>query len=333
VVLKGTASVDTYVKDGGKLEDARRVLEMADLNAWEIPVRDLETLLIKEFISVERSTELGADFSRTLFWISFQLILNHWSNQSSDSPWKKFYHGFLDRGKPFEPNIMGATIVHISEPGKERNLTKSSAFLAWFLAPAAKVLQSTLALIPEHRAGLLESGQDWRHLKRISSESEEAGFLFDPSSGFLREEIVQIFKDWTESTDFISKHVGYLHTRAGMEYIGFPVGYQNLVLKTIVEPQPVTEVVHRHLFDSEEVIEPVIWTGAIREGFMMGNYLTKPILHSIHCTELEISRQFLLSEGIRLERSDHNRVVVRPPVRLDRELTRKAGFRLDTSLI
>nr|QNN89179.1 putative RNA dependent RNA polymerase [Oidiodendron maius splipalmivirus 1] len=298
MVLKGTASVDTFVKDGGKLEDARLLLNLAIRHKWKIPIRNLEDHSIEGFVEVVRETDSETDYSRPLFWLSYQLILNHWVNREE---WPKTdEHLFMVNGEPYRPPVMDAQIVHISEPGKERNLTKSHAVLAWFLTPASKITQGTLAHLPEHRAGLLESGHEWRHQKRISALSDESGFIYDPSTGKTRWEVRQVFKDWTESTDFICKAVGWAHLKALLDYIGFPSMYGRLVLKTIVEPQPVVEVTHRiQVEGGEDIVEPVEWHGSINEGFMMGNPMTKTILHLVHTSELMVAKEFLRRRGLR----------------------------------
>lgn len=199
---------------------------------------------------------------------------------------------------------MDARVVHISEPGKERNLTKSHACLAWFLTPASKITQGLLAFLPEHRAGLLESNHEWRHQKRISALSDESGFVYDSATGKLQKEIRHVFKDWTESTDFISKLVGWSHLRGLLDYVGFPHSYKQLLLKTIVEPQPVVETLSRIILeDGQEIVEPVNWKGFIREGFMMGNPMTKTILHLVHVSERTIVTHFLTRKGLRFKES------------------------------
>jgi hypothetical protein len=317
--LKGTASVDTFVKDGGKVEDARLLLLSAREHSWQIPVRDLDTNSILEFITVQRETESDTDYSRPLFWISYQLILNHWVRLKQ---WReKDYYGFFfkDTGLEYSPGVMDAKIVHISEPGKERNLTKSHAVLTWFLTPASKITQGMLAFLPEHKAGLLESNHEWRHQKRVSALSDESGFIYDSATGKLHPEIRHVFKDWTESTDFISKLVGWAHLRGLMDYVGFPRAYKQLVLKTIVEPQPVVETTTRTILeDGGDINESVNWTGFIREGYMMGNPMTKTILHLVHASERQISMAFLSRKGLKF-RNTFKYSLFTDQARLDRE--------------
>jgi hypothetical protein len=83
------------------------------------------------------------------------------------------------------------------EPGNRRN---SLVLNAW-----SEILQATLALLPEHRAGLELSAHDWVHTRRVNAESDESEFIYDHVTGYRRPSILQAFKDWTESTDFYIK--------------------------------------------------------------------------------------------------------------------------------
>jgi len=305
VDIKQNASVDHTVSDGGKIEDARVLINTAIKNEWKIPVRDLNDHSIIEIISVSDHDAEIESWARIIFWTSYQIVLNFWIRRGK---WNTSdYHPLPVNGEDYYEDILLAKILHISEPGKERNLTKSKAVYAWFLTPAGKLCQSVLANLPEHRAGLEMAAHDWMHTRRISSESTESGFIYDPSTGKLRTEIIHAFKDWTESTDFISKFVGLSHLTALLDFTGFPVKYGELLKRTILAPQPVEEVAIRKIgsFDLGEKFDETTyatWSGAIREGYMMGNPITKSILHLIHVSELQTVKEYLSKRGIRLER-------------------------------
>jgi len=317
--LKGSASVDHYVRQGGKIEDARVILNMAIDNKWEIPVRDLHDHEVIETFRVYHVDETSDyDYVRPLFWLSYTIILNHMIRKGFYP--ERVYYPLRHKGKLFEPDPMIASIVHISEPGKERNLTKSTGYLAWFLTPASKITQDTLACLPEHDAGLRASSHEWRHQKRISALSHESGFMYDIVTGKTRGEIVQSFKDWTESTDFIGKFIGWAHLSALFRYISFPEGYGNLIAHAIMEPQPVTEVVALRNLEGETEFEPVHWSGQISEGFMMGNPMTKTILHLIHVSERNVVRSMLQRLGA-TEQPRGPYVGLGDSIRLDRERT------------
>lgn len=317
--LKGSASSDHYVREGGKIEDARQLINLAVDNQWKIPIRDLHDHEVIQTFTVSRIDDTAEyDYVRPLFWLSYTIILNHFVGQGFYP--KQLYYPLGVRGGTFDPDPMIASIVHISEPGKERNLTKSTGYLAWFLTPASKITQDVLSLLPEHEAGLKASSHEWRHQKRISSLSGESSFLYNILDGKIKPGIIQSFKDWTESTDFIGKYIGWAHLGSLFRYIAFPEGYAHLIANAIMEPQPVHEVVAlRNLEDGFE-FEPVRWSGQISEGYMMGNPMTKTILHLIHVSERNVVRSLLSRVGAE-EQPRSQFLGLGDTVRLDRKWT------------
>jgi len=298
MTLKPSASVDHTVSQGGKIEDARIVLRLAIQNKWKVPIRDLDSGAIREYIEVVIEPDEFPDWGRPLFWISFQCCLNYWIRKGvlKDTT---LYYPFFDRGDEYKPDVMRASIVHISEPGKERNLTKSHGMLAWILTPIAKVTMAALARLDEHKIGLMGATHEWNHGKRISAESGESGWMYSRTTGRILPHIVNAYKDWTESTDFICKMVGWAHLSAILEYLAFPRLYGTITRYMVTLPQPCSEAVTYTLNDSGEYDRvSTLWNGAIREGYMMGNPITKTVLHSIHISELEVNRFYLEELGI-----------------------------------
>jgi hypothetical protein len=323
LMLKGTASTQFSVSSGGKIEEARQLIGLAKKNKWSVPIRDLNTgdptIEKLDFYPEMDPTELA----RPLFWLSYQICLN-WAIRNSLWKRKKDFVKLLDGDDEYCFDPMDASIVHISEPGKERNLTKCTGVYAWFLTPASKITQKVLARLEEHRAGLESSSHEWTHQKRISVESEEAGFMYNTSTWKTHEWVRNSFKDWTESTDFISKRVGWAIMSAIFDYIKFPRGYRNLIMLVITLPQPVTEVIQFSAVSEDEAgytyeRQRIKWSGLIREGFMMGNPLTKTILHSTHIPELEFSRRFLSEQGLNVSNTwaGNPRLRQRPRIDLD----------------
>lgn len=302
--LKGTASVSHGVSEGGKLEDARKAIRMIIENKWAVPLRDVVDGSIQTYLQAV-DNEDDPDWNRLLFWFSLQMGIN-WACERRLMH-KDYWYGFQFKdGTYHKLDILEAGIVHIMEPGKVRNLVKGHGELAWVLTPAAKILQATLARLPEHRAGLELSAHDWIHTRRISAESDESGFIYEHSTGKRKRNIVQVFKDWTESTDFIGKRVGLAHLGSLMAYIGFPEFYGKLVLLLIREPQKVSElIIHRLEFDDENggerySTERLRWQSVITEGFMMGMPVTKVILHLIHVSERQVAIEYLRRRDIKL---------------------------------
>jgi hypothetical protein len=322
--LKPSASVDSMVSEGGKLEDARKILALARKHRWKIPIRDLDDGHIIEHITLPDTFDVESElpeWGRPLFWLSFQLVINFWIECEMLDDESLYYQFPLGKGKYYTEDIMRASVVHISEPGKERNLTKSTSTYAWFLTPGSKVTQTVLSRLDEHKVGLISSAHGWAHEKRISSESDESAWIYDPITRRVRAEVRQVFKDWLESTDFIGKSVGWNHLEALLDFISFPRLYGKLIKLTILLPQPVHEVVLHTLNSATGKFETSLekWEGFISEGYMMGNPITKTILHLIHVSETEVSKQFLINSGYTIDESKQALFSVREQI-IDRKV-------------
>jgi len=293
IPVEAKASVSSTVREGGKLEDARLLIDDAIRGAWLIPVRDFSTGNIdSEFIVTELIREEKPGFEGYLFWIALQITLNWVSKRSARY---RAYYRSLPGSEGWEHELFEMEIVHISEPGKERNLTKSSAILGFVLTVCSKVCQMALSYNQDHRAGLVMSAQDWVHQKRISPESLEATFIYDRQTRLRKPEIWNVFQDWTESTDFIPRQVGGTALDAWMLYIGFPLWYRDLILVLSQQDYVVKENIHNYETKTTE-----LWVGKITEGFMMGNALTKSILHLMHEVHFGVVNALVQSFGIKV---------------------------------
>jgi hypothetical protein len=180
--------------------------------------------------------------------------------------------------EPENYDLLNAQIVHIQEPGKQRNLTKSTSSLTWFLIPGSKMLQHVLAKFPEHIVGLKSSSDAWKFQQRLSARGD-GRFIYGPQGSVKSFHFA--YSDWTEATDNINRYVGLTHLRTLMDYTGFPFGYREMILHLLALPQPVREVQSSYA----DLNDQIIYSGQIKRGFMMGNPMTKTILHLLHVSE------------------------------------------------
>nr|QHD64827.1 RdRp [Erysiphe necator associated narnavirus 4] len=310
IPLKPSASNNSTVSQGGKVEDARQLLADAIKNRWSVPKRDFATGEIKGTIDYGPELRLEKpDYEDYIFWPSLQILLNYFIKNNRITGTVVDLPG----SEVWELDLWRMQIVHISEPGKERNLTKTSSLVSWVLTVGSKICQMVLAFCQDHRAGLILSAQDWMHQKRVSSESFESFWMYDKSSRLRREDVVNGFQDWTESTDFICRLVGGTALQAFISYIGFPIWFGNLIMKTVLQDYTVTEVLKTTYEDGIPVREG--YSGRVTEGFMMSMPLTKTILHLMHDVNVGLTHELLRRES----------VVIAPrpqEVRLDPELDR-----------
>jgi hypothetical protein len=312
--LKYAASARTNFSDGGKPEDARFYLQLIRENGWVVPIRDLDTFgVIGMTPKIDREVENnddGINLSSILFWFSLQNMLN-WCLQRrllETQKGKGFYFPFkYKNGRLFDCDVMKAIIILVNEPGKGRILVKSESMLNWFLVPGSKMCQKVLAHHTDHKAGLEMGSHDWVHGKRVSGDSMESNFMFDGLSGKIKQSIYSVYTDWTEATDGMKKRIGIAHLRGLFEYSGFPRMYGVLIQIMIREPQNVSEVIRITHSDDYEDTESFKWEGKIKEGFMMGNQMTKTLLHLAHVSERGVSEMVLNKFGIKVQRGLYGR--------------------------
>jgi len=314
IELRYAASARTTVALGGKPEDARFYLQLIRENGWRIPIRNLIELDVigmtpKLDIKLENNDD-GFDLSSILFWFSFQNILNWCLERRLIQPKPGFgmYYPFKIGEEKIKIDLMKAVIILINEPGKGRILVKSESLLNWFLIPGSKMCQKVLAQHSDHKAGLELGSHDWVHSKRISGDSLESNFMFDKMTKRILPSIVSGYTDWTEATDGMKKRIGISHLRGLFEYTSFPRMYGIMIQIMIREPQNVSETIQVTLSDDYEDRIVYKWEGQIREGFMMGNQMTKTLLHLAHISERGISEKILNKKDINVIRTLYGRL-------------------------
>jgi hypothetical protein len=299
--LKTTASERSTVSKGGKVEDARAFISDAIENRWKVPIYNLRTGAIDDFLQFEPELRTRCpSYEGYLFWSALQVTINRLCKDRPETAkrWKWIARPLPGSDK-WEDSLWNMAIVHISEPGKERNLTKSSSLVAWTMNVCSKVSQVLLAHNQDHRAGLVLSAQDWMHQRRVSSESYESYFIYDKGTGMRSDHIWNGFQDWTESTDFIGRKVGGVALQAWLAYIGFPKWYNQIILCLSQQDYVVVERVETHWM-ADFGVTRTQYTGKVTEGFMMGNPLTKTILHLMHDVNIGMAHYILESKGIRI---------------------------------
>jgi len=296
--LKKAASYDTILQEGGKLEDCRLLIKYAIDNNLEIPIRDLRTNTITSYFSAKETQS----YSKICFWLSYQLAVEY--IHMVNNPVKRINLKFLSvlDTKPLFPKekvqkLLNAKILHIQEPAKQRNLTKSTSELTWFLTPMGKMLQSVLSHLPDHYVGLRSTSDAWKFQQRLHPRNE-GHFIFKDDTSI---DFKFISSDWTESTDHINKVIGLHHLKVLADYVGIPQAYLEMVMVLLSLPQPVEEIIRDDLY----LYESPFYQGYIRCGFMMGNPVTKSILHLLHVSEKNLAIKYLYEKyGIIMRRAE-----------------------------
>lgn len=298
--VKQTASADSRVARGGRLEDARIMINYLVDHKVQIRTYGLIVLRVEEVYDIADLIKDPDNYPRDfiLFWTSFQIILNYYINKGfcpKDTALLFNDEHFKDR------NIFDGRVLHIREPGKNRDLMMSSSILNWFLTPASKIFTRYLGKHPDHTDGLLGASQDWRFNMKMSGDRFSSGWLYGESDIYFH------YCDWKEATDYCSKYQGNILLKAQMDYTTFPAGYGELVRRTVCEEQPIVEESFQ-LTQHDSSFNRIKWKqiSVVRDGFMMGNPMTKVILHCFHMAGAAQGREILTKMNFYRRKDKHD---------------------------
>lgn len=281
--LERTASLQTPVHKGGKLQDGQTLLER--FRGRKLPIRDLDTLEVQSWFFPGMSTE---DIARDLFWISFQIVLNFFSTEK-----KRLSRNYFFEMDGLEKALNDMYVIHLDEPGKLRVLSKTRSELYFFLSPISKFLQGVLAEVPSMRAGLIGAGQAWSHYRRVSACDE-----FYDTNGCLRKTVRNLSTDFRTATDFLRRDLAANIFRTFGNYVGFPRGYLSLACQLIQEPNQTEEMIPSYEvskvtnFYCQAHVEKVQYRSF--RGVPMGTSPAKVILTLIHAAEQIAAEEFCL---------------------------------------
>jgi hypothetical protein len=287
-----TASVRTLFSEAGKLEDMRELLFLAKTHHWAIPVRNLHSNEIVEFIVVEDIEEEEAILP--IFWISYQIVLNFLSNYGTvDNKFKQWYLPFKLSGEEYEIDVMDSEIIAIAEQAKQRSLIKGETVLNVVEAVFGRMISGAISLIPEMKVGLTGTAHGWKFTNRLGDREREASWLYDEDGTAKLGGIFQ-YEDWVEATDKIRKQIGVTAYMAVADYTGFPLMAREVQRTLLTMDQRVKEQVK--IYDKWKC-HRFLWRGRIRTGFMMGRGSTKAILTALHLIKNQVTDDLLEFHG------------------------------------
>jgi hypothetical protein len=272
--LKPTADVDFTVKQGGKLEKARWLVNLAQDNEWRVPERSLETGRIVGWVEPDDMiTEGPANF---LFWFSLQIVLNNLANKDLSEMAEYRYDFVLKDGTLFRHDPFRGRILHIPEAAKMRDLIKTDLTLGLSTCVGGQLFQGVLAESPGHKVGLEQTSDAWRHSLRCSGP--DGKFLYGPDKT-LRPETVNFFTDLTESTDWLCKVFDGIMMIGLIKFTGFFSWYGMVLRRINAEDISIDEIIRQNEDDSVTFYP---WRGFLKDGTPMGFQLAKSMLHGSH---------------------------------------------------
>jgi hypothetical protein len=211
------------------------------------------------------------------------------------------------RASPDEVNM--AALVMVSEPGKARTVTKATAALKVVLDVVNKICSWPLTKIESSSSGMAKASHAWNSFKKSFTNSGK-DISFDP----LHEEVVtapsgervktttyrDVFMsstDYENATDAMHHGIASMISRYWMKRCGIPPILQMIVQRTCYRPRPI-------VFEARGPMasygEP--WEGEspfthprhvmLRRGVLMGDPLTKPVLHLVNILVRTVGMKF-----------------------------------------
>jgi len=297
VELKATASTETEASQGGKLEDARKLINLFRDQGWTAPKRDLRTGELLGEMSPPKEGDKDANISLFLFYLSLQVCVNALSrNDTNGERFKPFYRAFIQKdGTEWVYDPFRGRILYIEEPGKERRLITTTSVYQWVTSVYGKMMQTVMSESKSHKNGLIDGSPDWSHHLRVQGTRE--GKIFYDISGKLRPETVSFYSDLVESTDWLCKTLGMMVLIAFERYTSCFKWYGNVARGLYVHPIELgEEVVER----SASSISRYPLKLTMSEGTPMGMGLAKGILHGAHFATMGMARKILAKDRRKL---------------------------------
>jgi hypothetical protein len=269
ISASNSACIQATREEGGKVE-ALRVLYQC-LKGQKIPVFDLRTGRVSHYVEAHDGP---LSIGETLFHHSIY-------------EWMRFIksnYRCKDLGGQF--TLADVRVDLVTEPGKARVITIPHVLHGVLLQPLAHVFSVLVASLPSSTTGMKASNHMWDFYKRMSPLVPVNDiFGHDKHPG---RETYLCSEDWSEATDRFDPLVANFLVKEFGRHMGLPRFYIELCARAISVP--------RRLFlgrdpSNGDLREPA---GTKVLGCLMGDPLTKQILHLSHNVVRKIAENYVL---------------------------------------
>lgn len=274
VTITSAACWEKTRREGGTTEMIKLMVTSADPMS-QIAVRDLDTGRVESWKFPDEFDSVG----ELIFWSSLDQVL---------------------RTPPSE--LRKAFLTVVKEPGKARSVTKARACLKIVLDLVSKICCEPLAKgIRSSQSGMTASNHGWNLFNSFSTEPEREE-VFNvlrreetTFEGYVErtdtfEDLYVSSTDYSEATDRLLHEVGGDLGNAWMLKCGIPAVLRGIVMETCYKPREIyfkAVGLIADLGDAAPEMGPDIRVVTLRQGVLMGDPLTKPVLHLVNvCTRL-----------------------------------------------
>nr|UTQ48830.1 RNA-dependent RNA polymerase [Monilinia fructicola binarnavirus 1] len=263
-------------REGGTTEQIKELIGLVDPMS-QIPIRDLDTGRVESWKFQDEFDTVG----ELIFWVCLDRVLH--------TP-------------PLE--LRKAFLTVVKEPGKARSVTKARACLKIVLDLVSKICSEPLAKgIRSSQSGMSASNHGWNFFNSFTSEFEkqEAFSLLGREEtlfeGYVErtdtfEDLFVSSTDYKEATDSLQHLVAKDLGVPWMTKCGVPKVLQGIVVETCYKPREI-------FFKATGLMEDLgaetdikdIRVVTLRQGVLMGDPLTKPVLHLINVCDRHLQKR------------------------------------------
>jgi hypothetical protein len=268
VTVTTTASYESTRREGGTLEAIRKIVHQGSYGV-PVEIRDLET---GEVTGLEVLSNLTP--GEYIFWKSLEFILRCTAEERRT-----------------------AFLTVVKEPGKARSVTKTLACVKVVLDLVNKLCsEPMLKGIPSSESGMGRAHHGWNLFTAYMGEDKSFDMFavkqrvsVDIVGGVERtdfyEKVFALSTDYEEATDHMSHEVGRMLGVWWMRACGIPTYLRKLVADICYKPRTI-------VFEGKGFLKKIgVPTGegqlrrvTLRKGVLMGDPLTKPVLHLTNVT-------------------------------------------------
>jgi len=277
VTVTSAACWEKTRREGGTTEQIKEMIGGVDPMS-QVPVRNLDTGSVEAWKFQDDFDTVG----ELIFWVCLDRVLH--------TP-------------PVE--LRKAFLTVVKEPGKARSVTKARACLKIVLDLVSKLCSEPLAKgIRSSQSGMSASNHGWNFFNSFSNEIErnEVFHLLRREEttfeGYV--ERTDTFEDiFVSSTDYKNATDSLLHVVAKdlgvpwMTKCGIPKVLQGIVIETCYKPREIFFKASGLLEDLGESVDGDIHKITLRQGVLMGDPLTKPVLHLINVCDRLLQKRML----------------------------------------
>jgi hypothetical protein len=277
VTVTSAACWEKTRREGGTTEQIKEMIGGVDPMS-QIPIRDLDTGRVEAWKFQDDFNTVG----ELIFWVSLDRVLH--------TP-------------PVE--LRKAFLTVVKEPGKARSVTKARACLKIVLDLVSKLCSEPLAKgIRSSQSGMSASNHGWNFFNSFSNDIErnEVFHLLKREEttfeGYVErtdtfEDVFVSSTDYKNATDSLQHKVAMDLGVPWMTKCGIPKVLQGIVIETCYKPREIFFKATGLLEDLGEPVDNDIHRITLRQGVLMGDPLTKPVLHLINVCDRLLQKRML----------------------------------------